>query len=238
MLRVATAGVVIAIALAWFVFLRPTALGGSAGYVVVSGSSMQPTLRDGDLVVVRERDRYAVGDVIAFHVPEGSGPDDYVIHRVVEGSASAGYVTRGDNRTTPDPWRTPHDEVLGARIARVPGLGAFAQWLAGPFPIGVLVGAVLASAFWILRDVMRERPRIPHHVASAAEVVALRIHRRYEAATDPEERIRLRQLAFETAGLLAREHPSFDTATFLRACGTHAYEDLRDPAPAHPAHHR
>jgi len=228
-LRVATTVVLTTIAAVWIIFLRPTALGGSTGYIVVSGSSMVPTLHDGDLVVVRERDRYDIGDIIAFHVPDGAGPSEYVIHRVVGGSESEGYVTRGDNRTSDDPWHTMHDDVIGSRIARVPRVGMIASWLTGPFPIGVLVGAALASAYWLLRDVARGRSLPPRHVASAAEVVALRIHRRYEAATDPGERIRIRQLAFETAGVLANEHPGFDSAAFLRACGTFAY-DGDDPS--------
>jgi signal peptidase I len=234
-LRLVTAAVVLATVVLWSIYLRPTALGGSTGYVVVSGSSMSPTLRDGDLVVVRERDDYDIGDVIAFRVPAGRGPDGSVIHRVVGGSGADGYVTQGDNRRTADPWRTQQSDVIGERTVRVPGAGAVAQFLVGPFPIGVLVGVVLASAYWLLRDVARERPRTPHHIASATEVVALRIHRRYEAATDPDERIRLRQLAFETAGLLAKEQPGFDSATFLRKCGTYAYDGadesvLRDTA--------
>ncbi len=38
---------------AWAIFLRPTALGGSASYIFVNGVSMEPTLVTGDLVVLQ-----------------------------------------------------------------------------------------------------------------------------------------------------------------------------------------
>lgn len=233
----AAVGLLAVIAVVWFVFFRPNALGGSTGYIVVEGSSMVPTLHNGDLVIVRARDSYDVGDIIAFEVPEGSGPEELVIHRVVGGSSTDGYVTRGDNRTTIDPWRTAHDDVVGSSIARIPRLGTVAGWIASPFPIGLLVGAVLASMYWLYRDAVRERPSVPHHIASSAEIVAGRIHRRYDEATTTDERIRLRQLAFETAGVIAREHDDFDPAEFLRMCGTFAY-DGADAAPRSASHHQ
>jgi hypothetical protein len=74
---------------------------------------MEPTLRDGDLVVVRERGSYATDDVIAFRLPAGTaGPEGAVIHRIVGGSAAEGFVTRGDNRDADDSWRVAPDDIL------------------------------------------------------------------------------------------------------------------------------
>ncbi|MER3397507.1 MAG: hypothetical protein C4316_03050, partial [Chloroflexota bacterium] len=84
----------------WFFFLRPGFLGGPAGYIIVSGPSMEPTLYEKDLAVVLAQDEYALGDVVAFRVEGG-----IVIHRIVGGDPQAGYITRGDNRESPDMWR-------------------------------------------------------------------------------------------------------------------------------------
>lgn len=57
-----------------FLFLRPPLLGGATSYVIVTGRSMQPTLRTGDLVLARSRaSGYTVGDVVAYHPPDANG---------------------------------------------------------------------------------------------------------------------------------------------------------------------
>ncbi|HEX7096619.1 MAG TPA: signal peptidase I [Acidimicrobiales bacterium] len=136
----------------WLVFLRPTALGGSTEYILVSGTSMEPTLHEGDLVILRQRDRYEIGDVVAFDVPEGTpGPDSTVIHRIIGGNADDGYVTRGDNRESMDAWHPTHDAILGARVARVPYVGRVLGWLAHPFVLGLAIGAAGSSLVWLYR---------------------------------------------------------------------------------------
>lgn len=152
----------------WLAFLRPAALGGSTEYVIVSGTSMEPTLYADDLVVVRERDRYDIGDIVAMHVPEGAaGPVDVVIHRIVGGNASEGYVTQGDNRRTQDEWRVTPNDILGARLVRIPKAGMVLGWLAEPFVLGVAVGAAVTSLVWTVRT--RTRPA----VATAATAAPL-----------------------------------------------------------------
>src|SRR5687767_15310432 len=105
--RWAFRGLLGVLAILWFVFLRPTSLGGSTAYVVVAGDSMLPTYADGTLVVSSVRESYQLGDVITFAVDVedtfGSGRP-LVIHRIVGGDAVAGYTTQGDNRPFSDPW--------------------------------------------------------------------------------------------------------------------------------------
>src|SRR5436309_10860228 len=83
----------------------PQTLGGRADWVLVSGTSMLPHLHTGDLVLVRHRSNYHVGEVIAYRVPEGEvGAGRIVIHRIVGGSGRIGWTLQGDNRTAPDLW--------------------------------------------------------------------------------------------------------------------------------------
>src|ERR1700757_3061859 len=87
-------------ALLWFCL--PQALGGRAGWVLVSGTSMLPHLHTGDLVLVEHRSSYHVGEVVAYRVPEGPvGAGHVVIHRIVGGNSRAGWKMKGDNRTAP-----------------------------------------------------------------------------------------------------------------------------------------
>jgi signal peptidase I len=219
----------------WLVFLRPPALGGTTSYVVVSGSSMEPTLRDEDLVVVRERDDYSPGDVVAFRLPDDEpGPEGDVIHRIVGGSAATGFVTRGDNRDADDEWLVYPEDILGERFARVPRAGVVLGWLAKPLVLGLMVGAALATIYWSVRIHRTQPPPAPRPVppmraqpvdidAGGHEEVAARIRERYERA-DPATRIKIRELVFQQAMSFEAEDPDFDTAAFLRACGAHAYE--------------
>jgi signal peptidase I len=93
----------------------PGFLHGGTAYVIVSGNSMEPTLHGGDLVLTVRRSSYDVGDVVAYRIPEGQpGAGVLVIHRIVGGSASSGYIMQGDNRAGRDPWRPRPRDVVGA----------------------------------------------------------------------------------------------------------------------------
>ncbi len=139
--RVVSWLVLVALLAAWAVLLRPTALGGPATYVVVSGTSMQPTLWTGDLVVLRTQDAYDVGDVVTYPVPEGApGAGDLVIHRIVGGSPRSGFTTRGDNRERADDWTPTAAQVLGREWFVVPRAGSLLTRLGDPSMLAALGG--------------------------------------------------------------------------------------------------
>lgn len=121
----------------WFTVLRPVALGGPVQYVIIDGSSMEPTLSTGDLVLVRRQDEYQVGDVISFRTPIGP-----VMHRIVDGNAADGYIPRGDNNDVTDPWRPTHSDIVGKAWITLPG-GERIRWI-GPLGIS-LSGALFAG---------------------------------------------------------------------------------------------
>jgi signal peptidase len=140
---------VVAVVIVWFFTLRPQALGGPAGFVLVSGTSMLPTMHTGDLVIVHRHDEYRTGDVIAYRVPK---PDPaagaQVIHRIVGGSAEKGFVVQGDNRTAPDIWRPKPKDVIGSEWIHIPRAGRLVVWLHTPVVIGAV--AAFAVVLWIL----------------------------------------------------------------------------------------
>jgi signal peptidase len=104
--------------------LWPVSLGGSTSYVNVSGRSMLPTYKNGDLVVTRKRATYKIGDTIAYQVPAHDvGAGMLVIHRIIGGSAATGFVTRGDNRRQDDLWRPKPTDVIGKAWIGLPSMG-------------------------------------------------------------------------------------------------------------------
>jgi signal peptidase I len=134
---------------AWAIFLRPGFLGGRASYVIVAGHSMEPTLHTGDLVVTLRQRSYRRGDVIAYHIEKGQpGAGLLIIHRIVGGSAAAGYMTKGDNRRYRDPWRPKPRDIDGKWTTDVPRFGVLSTFVHTPFAVA-LFGAL--AAFLVLR---------------------------------------------------------------------------------------
>jgi signal peptidase I len=127
---------------AWFVVLGPAPIGGPATYVVIDGTSMEPTLVDGDLAVVRRSDAYRSGDIVAFRIPQ-SESDGLVIHRIVGGSAKKGYETQGDNRAGRDPWRPQPDDIAGSVWFTLPGVGKYLAVLKEPLVMASLASGVI-----------------------------------------------------------------------------------------------
>lgn len=158
------------VVLAWAAWLRPVGLGGPATLIRVSGASMEPTLTDGDLVLVHRAEHYEVGEVVAFRVPEGR-----VIHRIVGGDGRDGYVLQGDNRDEVDQWRPRHGDVIGREVLRVPGAGRALPAL-NSLPGRLLM---LGLAAWLLLrgEDRPDRPRGRRGAPGGADAAAPRLPR-------------------------------------------------------------
>lgn len=164
MILFATWGVV---ALAWFVWLRPVALGGNVSYVMVQGTSMEPTYHNGDLVIARSGGSYHRGDVVAFRVGGRFNDPALVIHRIVGGNGAHGFVTRGDNRDRTDPWSPRNANVVGRASFSVPFAGRVAGMIRRPSTLAILgAGAVLV-------DTTRRRRRRRRAVVRRRQVVPI-----------------------------------------------------------------
>ena len=139
------------------VLLAPTTVGGATSYVIVSGSSMEPTLDAGDLVVVR-RGLYEVGDIVAFQTGNG-----LVIHRIVDGSPEEGFVMQGDNKAGPDTWSPVPSDILGEYFAQIPRAGRWVNGLvSNPAVFAAMIGGLGSLMIWSPR---RRRRRHGAHSA-------------------------------------------------------------------------
>src|SRR6185312_16162965 len=158
MIRLTAATVAVLLGILWIVFLRPTFLGGSTSYVMVSGTSMQPTYFTGDLVLTRKQSGYAKGDIVAYHVPQGQpGAGNVVIHRVVGGNATDGYEMRGDNRNADDSWHPKPADAVGRAWLHIPQAGKWLAYFQRPLPFGLLIGFIGAGGFIGKSKVRRRR---------------------------------------------------------------------------------
>jgi len=128
---------------AWWAFLAPTNLGGRAAYVLVHGHSMEPMLYTGDLVYGLRQSSYEVGDLVVYRVQGGS-----VIHRIVEGSNEAGWITQGDNNSWHDPWVVPNSDISGKYVATLPDFAQYLTWVQrNPLLFGGAIAAVVLLSY-------------------------------------------------------------------------------------------
>lgn len=131
---------------AWW-FMGPVQFGGPVDYVIVEGDSMQPTYRDGDLVIARSKSSYEVGEIITYRPELQIGTDYPVIHRIVEVTAGGEYTTQGDNREEVDGWSATDDNIVGESWLHIPRAGAVLQYVSRPASLaGLAVGLFVLHA--------------------------------------------------------------------------------------------
>lgn len=132
------------LAVLWLL-LAPGALGGTLSVVTIQGTSMQPTLYTGDLVVLSRAPTYAVGDAVAFRSDMAGA---VVLHRIIAQEPDTGrYVLIGDNNDFLDRYRPLPEEVVGRMVLRVPFHLAALIRAAVPWLLGL--GAALAVALLV-----------------------------------------------------------------------------------------
>ena len=151
--------------LAW-----PTQLGGTTGYTIVAGHSMDPTFHTGDLLITRREDHYRIGQVVVYRIPAGDPAAGYdVVHRIVGGSGAvdaAGWTTQGDNNPSPDIW-TPHDrDIQGAVIANLGDTGLLLREARNPLLYCLLGALAVGRILWPSRRT--EATPEPTHEATPA----------------------------------------------------------------------
>lgn len=96
-------------------------LGTSSPFLLVSGSSMEPTMHAGDIVMSRRvpADQIEVGQVVVFEIPAGAPSSDRlpprIAHRVTAIRGEGGKLvltTKGDNADA-DPFKVTTDDLIG-----------------------------------------------------------------------------------------------------------------------------
>ncbi len=169
-----------ALALAWLL-LAPPALGGKTSIVITSGNSMEPKLHQGDLVIVRQRSSYGVGDVVLFR---STTLGREVLHRIVA-VEDGRFVTKGDNNDYRDPGRVSPGEVNGGAVLLVPGAGKPVAWLRHPLNAAMALFVLVFLSLAGGREVSRRRPRAavrPLQPVTSAVVPAARVSEGVAAA--------------------------------------------------------
>ena len=117
---------------------NPTFFGFTAS-IVLTGS-MSGAIEPNDVVVTRQQDSYAVGDIITFSA-EGTS----VTHRIAAADGE-GYRTKGDANNTADPSPVAQEDITGRVILVIPRLGALLTFMRTPLGILCSLGLMLLIA--------------------------------------------------------------------------------------------
>ncbi|MBF8289484.1 MAG: signal peptidase [Chloroflexi bacterium] len=130
--------------------------------LIVSGPSMEPTVRRGSAIVIEpiQTGSLAVGDVITIRV----GPEQAVFtHRIVrlaERPDGLWLETKGDANELPDPSLVPASAVMGRVVLAIPALGYLLAALSTLAGIGLVAGlaGLLLSLLWACESLEVARP--------------------------------------------------------------------------------
>lgn len=133
-------------------------IGGYCPLIVLTGS-MEPSIEDGDLIVVKqiEGEDVKVGDVIAFFDPESTG-SSVLTHRVIEvlnEDNSLSFRTKGDANNTEDRLAVSEDKLVGIYKTRIPAAGNIAMFMQST--AGLVVCVILPIILLVGYDIIRRR---------------------------------------------------------------------------------
>lgn len=118
---------------------------------VMQGGSMEPSISNGDLVLLKPAGEIREGDVVVYR---------NICHRVLSVGEET-LTTKGDANPDPDPWVVPRNAVVGKVDRVIPGLGSLFLFARSPLGIALFAGLFFLLAFtWAMPEVKVGRPHL------------------------------------------------------------------------------
>jgi|GEM_PF-6980588 len=118
---------------------------------VMQGGSMEPSISNGDLVLLKPAGEIREGEVVVYR---------NICHRVISVGEET-LTTKGDANPDPDPWVVPRGEVRGKVDRVIPGVGSLFLFVRSPLGIALFAGFFFLLAFtWAMPEVRVGRPRL------------------------------------------------------------------------------
>lgn len=126
-------------------------------YVVMSGS-MEPSIKTGSVVAVKEESKYELNDVIT--VKMENDPSQTYTHRIVEVKEGT-YITKGDANESNDGDPAIKDLVVGKVFANIPFIGYAVNFAKQPtgFILMVIVPTIIIAVLEInnIKDIVNDK---------------------------------------------------------------------------------
>ncbi len=201
--------IIVTVAVLVFLAVLPVVMGTSTyPFAIVEGTSMYPTLQNGDLVLFRGAPHsIANGSIIVF-VQSGTGIGaldsllkPVVIHRIVGVQAGSdgqlSYQTKGDNNLLNDPNAVQADQVLGVPALVIPWAGYVLLFVRSPQGLVAIVAFITLFYLASYETRAKEEKRREELLGALAQRVLV--------GELPEELFRKVELAVRYAGSLGGE---------------------------------
>ena len=116
------------------------------GAAVVLSGSMEPVLSKGDLIIVKEKESYKLGDVVVFQ----SGKS-LIVHRIIKIDDKK-VITQGDANNVADP-EFDTQFIKGKEVLMIPYIGVLVDII--KTPTGTIV--ILILAVWMVEYSFRKQ---------------------------------------------------------------------------------
>lgn len=106
--------------------------------LTITGSSMEPTLTNNDMIIIAPDDNYEIGDTVTYK-HEIDGKEYLFTHRIIDTDGNT-LKTKGDALQNADNYIVKKEDVVGEVVLILPFLGAFIHFAAS---FGGWVGFIL-----------------------------------------------------------------------------------------------
>jgi signal peptidase I len=110
--------------------------------------SMEPEIKTGSVVGIKEEDKYFVQDIIT--VKQQNDPSQTYTHRIIDIIEEEGisYKTKGDANESADPDTVSQDQILGSVFVSIPFIGYLVHFAKEPsgFIFLVIIPSVIIAA--------------------------------------------------------------------------------------------
>ena len=142
-------------------YINPYEVPSINGYkpMMVLTDSMSPTIKSGDLIIIKEVDpkTLEVGDIITFFDPAGNGQTTvtHTVKSISVENEKLMFETKGDNNNTPDRLLVEAEAVIGIYQFRIPIVANIAIYMQ-TVP-GLIICIFVPLSALVLYDYVRRR---------------------------------------------------------------------------------
>jgi signal peptidase len=121
---------------------------------VLTGS-MEPKIKTGSMVIVRQAENYKIGDIITF-VSSNKVDRTPITHRIHDMKIKNGspfYITKGDANEVQDSGEIGQKQIIGKLIFKIPFIGAVVN--VAKTPIGFTLLIIIPAVIFIYEEIKK-----------------------------------------------------------------------------------